>query len=457
MYVPRDSPEIAYLCFTPDLSPMRHLLLCATACLLAACPLVSEESTVTTRPYDDRPALRYEDWVYAPDIHTVQFYQLEADESYPVIYLQENIPLVLAFDELMPETQRESDFFVDLVHCDADWQPDNLLPIEYYEGFTQDRIDMYQRSEFTKVPYVHYTYMLPQEGEYFKMSGNYLLKVYRGSDERDLVLTRRFVVADRRIAINLRNILNERVERLSLEELNFDVVPGSLQLLDPARDLDIRLLQNFRWDNVHRFTRPRFIRDNSYEYYADLRQVFRGGNEFRPFWIESTRFYSEHIDRIEAHEYSTDIYLFAHQARDRNTFDRQRDRNGSFGVRVLDWPNPPIQADYVHCHFTLDSPSPVPDGEVYVFGRLSNWHTLPTFQMRYDSARHSYHATALLKQGRYDFCYVVQRPGDPVPDERPFEGPHRNGENFYTILVYYRGLSDRSDQLIGYLPVNYYE
>ncbi|MEZ4851860.1 MAG: DUF5103 domain-containing protein, partial [Bacteroidia bacterium] len=68
-----------------------------------------------------------------------------------------------------------------------------------------------------------------------------------------------------------------------------------------------------------------------------------------------------------------------------------------------------------------------------------------------------YEGTVILKQGVYDYAYGVEKKDDFLVDESLFEGPHFESENFYTILVYYRAPGDRTDRLVGYQPVNYYE
>ncbi|RMG69328.1 MAG: DUF5103 domain-containing protein [Bacteroidetes bacterium] len=435
-----------------------RILLGLLSLWLTACPVVTEDSARSRPAYQRGPTLRYEDYVYVANIHSVQFHQLEVAESYPVLYLGRNEPLELEFDELLPEDLRESEFYVDLINCDANWNPSSLLPIEFYEGFTQDRIDLFQRSEFTKMTYVHYTYRFPQENEFFKMSGNYLLKVYRGNNPDDLVLTRRFVVVDRRIPISSKYLLGERIERERLTEFSFELTAPGLQIFNPAQDLDVRVLQNFRWDNAVRIPQPRFYGDNRYEYYIDFLKSFDSGNEFRRHLIESTRLYSESVQDIEERPQFFDVFLYPDQPRARNVFQTRRDRNGSFGIRVLEWQRPHIQADYVRNHFALEVDAPLPpDDKVFVFGRFSDWQLMPAYQMRYDSLRRRYEASFFLKQGIYDYQYVVRHGDDPWPDPRPLEGPHTESENFYSILVYHRQPGDRSDRLLGYQPLNYYE
>ena len=71
--------------------------------------------------------------------------------------------------------------------------------------------------------------------------------------------------------------------------------------------------------------------------------------------------------------------------------------------------------------------------------------------MTWDAGLGAYQGTVLLKQGVYDYQYVVD-------GAQPFqlEGSHFQTENLYEVFVYYRPVRPNADLLIGYttLPVN---
>ncbi|MEZ4773542.1 MAG: DUF5103 domain-containing protein [Bacteroidia bacterium] len=424
--------------------------------LLSGCP--STTQSIQSGAYPEEKQLVYDDYIYESAFRTPQLYQMGIEESYPVIYLGTTTPLQLEFDELIPETAYESNLFVDFINCDAFWNPTGVLPIEFYEGFTQDRIELFERSTFTKVPYVHYSYAFPQENEFFKLSGNYLLIVYRNNNKKDVVLSRRFVVAENKVSVLPKYMLDNRIERVRMTEFSFDLaVPPGLGIYNPANDLTIRVLQNFRWDNSITLGNPRFSGDNKYEFYLDIANLFNGGNEYRRLDIRSTRFYSEVMQEVVEKDHIYEITLFPDQPRAFNVFSTRRDRNGSFKPWVQEWPNAKTQADYVSNHFILERNEPVPNGEVFVTGRFSDWQFRDDYQLTYNAETRRYEGEVILKQGIYDYAYAVRRAGDPVPDEATLEGRHLETENFYTVIVYYKGPADRSPKIIGYAPINYYE
>ncbi|MEM9720844.1 MAG: type IX secretion system plug protein domain-containing protein [Bacteroidota bacterium] len=393
-----------------------------------------------------------ENRVYDEAIRTVQLYRDIYETSYPVIYLGQALPLTLEFDELMAQEDRASDFLVDIINCDVNWQPTNVLPIEFFDGFTQDRLTSFRRSRHTKVPYVHFLYTFPQQGERFKMSGNYLLKVYRDDAEETVVLTQRFIVVEQRTEIQLINQLAPMPERLELEEIAFTLTTEGLPIRNNFRDLKIFLLQNFRWGDAFQFDQPRFQSPNRLEYYTDLSQAFDTGNEFRFHDIRSVRFYSNSIREVLEREEVYDVILYRDQVRNKNSLGPIQDFNGAYFVQISDFQDGDVHADYVYNLFALQSP-PLPDANVYINGSFTGWQLEDMYQMEYNDTQRQYELDLLLKQGFYDYQYVVKTP--KKAQSSPIEGPHRFGENFYSLLVYFRSPMDRTDRLIGYQTINY--
>ncbi|MDB4285965.1 DUF5103 domain-containing protein [bacterium] len=423
--------------------------------LFASC--VSTGETAQDPAYSGKAKLVYEDFIYDKDIHTVQLYRGQYENSFPVIFLGDPTPLTLEFDEILPVSEIESEFYVDIISCNENWKPSNVMPIEFYEGFTQQRIGNFTRSENTKIPYIHYSYSFPYEENFFKMSGNYLLKVYRNNSNNDLVLTRRFLVAGQKAAVSSIDQLNDRVERIEMERLRFTIIPSSnLQVLSPA-DIRIKVMQNFRWDNIVENPRPAFIKQGEYQYRIELAKDFQAGNEFRLLDIRSMRLYALGIRDITEHSDIYDVTLKNDKPRTQNTFASRADLNGSYFVDVQEWRNEDFEADYVNVRFRMESIPPIHNASVYVYGKLTDWRTNASNRMVYNSLVGRYESNMLLKQGVYDYQFVAKDSTSGKNSETPFEGRSVKAENFYTVLVYYRSPIGRNDELIGYQAFNYYD
>ncbi len=403
--------------------------------------------------------LIYDDHIYDPDIHTVLFYRGTFTNSYPVIFMENQVPLTVEFDEILPVTEPQSEFMVDFVSCDHNWEPTFSIPIEFFEGFAQQRINDYRFSENTKVNYAHYRYSFPDENSRFKMSGNYLLKIYRAYGDQEVVLTRRFVVADRLTAIQPTRILNARIERQRLDELAFSITPSQrLRVFNPANDLIVKVMQNWRWDNALEGMRPRFQGNGQFEYIIDeLNASFPAGNEFRFHDNRSTQFFSESVKDITDTEEMYEVTMFTDEARFKNTYGQRADLNGSFVIDVKEYNYPDYEADYVNNNFRLQMSEPLPNHKVYVFGEFSLWKPQPACQMTYNEAARRYEANILMKQGYFDYKYVAVDNATGLINETVFEGKAYDTENYYTVLVYHRAPTDRYYKLVGYQPINYYD
>ncbi|MDX5320172.1 MAG: DUF5103 domain-containing protein [Bacteroidota bacterium] len=133
--------------------------------------------------------LQYTNYIYEPQIHTVLLYKPGTNVPVPVINLNTNDQLQLSFDELASENDY---YHFTFIHCDANWNPSNLRPMEYLIGNNFDYINDFKFSTNTYQKYVHYNVNFPGPDMRPKYSGNYLLKVYRNFDENDVVITRRF-------------------------------------------------------------------------------------------------------------------------------------------------------------------------------------------------------------------------------------------------------------------------
>ncbi len=67
--------------------------------------------------------------------------------------------------------------------------------------------------------------------------------------------------------------------------------------------------------------------------------------------------------------------------------------------------------------------------------------------MRYDDVRQCYVAEIPLKQGSYNYQYVVDRGGVYTP--APIDGDKYETRNEYLVKVYLRQPGSRGDRLVG--------
>jgi len=74
--------------------------------------------------------------------------------------------------------------------------------------------------------------------------------------------------------------------------------------------------------------------------------------------------------------------------------------------------------------------------------------------MIYNYRTKAYQLRMMLKQGYYNYWYVLLNDDNPKPDASYFEGSHYQTENDYMILVYFHSMSSTYDRLVGFNVLN---
>ncbi|QKJ30995.1 DUF5103 domain-containing protein [Mucilaginibacter mali] len=393
----------------------------------------------------------YNDMVYRPEIKSVQLSILGKDGSFPVINLRSNDQLLLSFDDL---TNRSRYYNYTLEHCDAEWHSSNLSPTEYLQSFTEDRLMDYRYSVATRQKYVHYELQLPNQNIIPKIAGNYLLKVYEDGDQNKIVLTRRLYVLGSKVGLFADITPSQNTAlRQTNQKVNFQVEYGGLNVQNPYNDIRTFIMQNARTQTGIMNSRPSFIRGTQLIYNDVATNDFPGGNEFRHFDIRTLQVNSERVNRIYRDSINTVILLPDHP-RDRPDYTFEYDNDGKYFVNSTDGRDARTDADYAHVYFSFASTKTGREGDIYIVGQFNNWRMDASSKLEYDNGTARFYINLLLKQGVYDYAYVWVDATTHKPDYTLLEGSHFETENDYQLLVYYRPVSARWDELVGYRLLN---
>lgn len=398
--------------------------------------------------YFENIAIRYEDYIYKPNIKTVRLYDENFELSQPIISLGAQTKLKISFDDLEADLKN---YYFTIVHCDAAWQPSDLMPAEYIDGFPENPITDYRYSFNTMQRYTHYNTYFPTDNMKITKSGNYILKVFIDSDHENLAFTKRFVVYDNKITIQPKvSAASIIADRYFKQEIDFTINYAGYQINNPYTDLTVVITQNSRWDNAITKLKPSFVRDVDIVYDFDEDNVFTGSNEFRNFDMKSIRYHSQQIADVQYDTASgTHVYLVPDEKRAFKRYTVNPDLNGNYAIKIQEGTTSEVEADYCYVHFFLSNPEVFTDGNLYVFGAFNGWKCTRENLMKYNEKRFGYEAVLYMKQGYYNYEYAFLKDGTTAADDSLIEGMHSQTENDYTIYVYHRQQRTFYDQLIG--------
>jgi hypothetical protein len=391
--------------------------------------------------------LIYDDYIYDESIKTVLLFpsgHAKPGNLVPAaVALREQNPLILKFDEI--NTDQADYFTAKIIHCNASWKPSGLSDMQFLNEYNEFNINEFEFSLATKVPYVHYTMVLPQ----VRLPGNYVIAVYREYDEEDIILTKRYIVYENIVSISSDIALSSGVaQRMQNHQVEFSIDYSNFYISNPLLDLQVVIKQNRRWDNAIVGLKPTLVREDIGQLvyrHINFENNFRAGNEYRFFDLQSLRYGGQNIERIVPTEVSYDAFLFIDQPRSNLPYTRNDDLNGGFVINSRETADVHLEADYAQTHFFLKS-GDRHDFDIYIAGALTNWNFNASNRLLYIENSGLYKATLMLKEGLYDYMYYA-----PESEEPYFaEGSYAETRNIYEIIVYHRDPSLGTDVIIGY-------
>lgn len=387
------------------------------------------------------------DEVFVDYIRSVKFHLEGIPLSYPIIDLNSGTQLVLTFDDLEGDGK---DYKYSIHHCNADWTPSALAEMEYLASFSEEYINDYEFSFNTRTDYTNYLLALPNRDIAWTKSGNYILKVFDVTEDRFLVLTRRFMVVEPGFKVRGRIVNPRDVSRMQThQEIDFFVGHKGINIRNPQTEVKASVLKNGRWDNAIIGLPPRFSRGEELNFDYQNRVVFPAGKEFRFLDIRTLNSNAEKILRIERLTTHFEVTVAQELDRESAPYLFEQDINGKYVIQTFDAQDQDLASDYAYVFFQLKSSVNFSDHDVYIIGGFTDWQPMPWAKMYYDPATSSYRGKVQMKQGFYNYYYgLVPKEGGPV-DYSEFEGNWFEAENDYIILVYYRPFGERYDRLMG--------
>jgi hypothetical protein len=410
--------------------------------LLLAFRLLSQDDYVNDNQ------MRYEDWTYKPYIKTAQLHESTFDANPAILRFNGTEQLELSFDDLEAD---KKDYSIAFVHCDANWEPSNLMSSEFMNGFYEANILNFNFSTNTIQKYTHYSILFPQSNMQFSKTGNYMVFVYQDNDKEKIIITKRFMIYEDKVTVvaNVRQAIGND-EQYEKQHIDFNIINSQYELTNPFTDMKVIITQNNRWDNAVNNIKPTFTEPRQLTYSLDDKSTFNGGNEFRFFDSRSLRTYTERVANITRDSsYTYHIELKTDELRTFKSYSFYNDLNGGFLIKNQDLAtNPDLEADYAWIHFFLPYDTQT-SGNFYVLGKLTEWRLNKSNRMTYNYKKMGYECDLFVKQGYYNYTYVFLADEKKAADETLSEGNHWETENDYTIYVYHRQRGTYYDQLVA--------
>lgn len=390
------------------------------------------------------------DMNYRDDVQTVLLHPKDFDFNKPVINLNNMVEkLHLQFDVMVDDAPF---LYYTFIHCTNDWKPSDLQRNEYISGYFQDDIDNFTFSFNTYKNYVHYDLMFPTPEMMPKLSGNYLL-VVTGENADDVYFTRRFYVVDEKAVISTTMPrypfdLNLGKEK---QEIDLDIVYPDLFNSRADQYSNVTIQQNGRWDNAVFGLKPTYIYPEKLSYVNNAKTVFESGNQY--IRINTSNFDNrpERTRTVYHDDNGYVVTLFPDTKRNTVAYITDEDLYGEKYIYMeLAGYDATKEADYAWVEFFLQWPQYMLDKEVYILGAITDWRMDESSKMEYDPQRRGYQKKLLLKQGYYDYMYIVKDKETGTASLAPINGDFWETNNLYHIFVYLYDYLQNYDQLIGY-------
>ncbi|GAA4268169.1 DUF5103 domain-containing protein [Hyunsoonleella aestuarii] len=364
----------------------------------------------------------------------------------PILKLGETF--YLEFDALV---SNEPDFYYKIEHYDYDWTESVLVKPEFLLGVDNFRIQDYRNSFNTYQLYSHYRLSIPnQQTKALKVSGNYLISIFDRDD--NLVFSRKLMIYEDLVKPG---IIIKRSRDIStienLQTVDMEITTGP-QINNPLQTIKTLIIQNRNLNTAIKNTKPQYTIGNKLIYRYVSETAFPGGNEYLFFETKDVRAAAMGVQFIDLKDIYHS-YLFTNVPRAELPYTFNPDINGQFKITAIDREDVTVEADYTQVHFTLKYPELTNGERIFVYGNYNNYALEDYNELLYNLERGLYETDFKLKQGFYNYKYVILK-ADGKLDEGRISGNFWQTENNYKVLVYYRDLGARYDRIVGFNEVS---
>lgn len=386
--------------------------------------------------------------VNPPDyIKSITFKSISSElGELPIIKLGEQF--YLEFDALV---NSEPDFYYKIEHYDYDWTESVLVRTEFLLGVDNFRIQDYRNSFNTFQLYSHYRLKIPnQQTKRLKVSGNYLISIFDRDDQ--LVFSRKLMIYEDILTPGISIKRSRNVKTIDeVQTVDMEISAGQ-KINNPLQTIKTLIIQNRNLNTAIKDIKPQYTIGNKLIYRYVNETAFYGGNEYLFFETKDVRAAATGVQYIDLKDIYHS-YLFTNISRANLPYTYNPDINGRFKITAIDRDDISIEADYTQVHFSLQYPELTNGERIFVYGNYNNYALDNYNEMIFNTDSGLYETDFKLKQGFYNYKYVVLNP-DNTLDEGRICGNFWQTENNYKVLIYYRDLGARYDRIIGFNEIS---
>ncbi len=422
------------------------LLIISSFILIQCVPL--DQSAQSTQAKFIPKKISFTDKIYDQSVGGILFYN-QNQLNPPITTLNSAESITLEFDVFGNQSEYIN---AKLIHCDASWNKTNIADLQFISEFNEFLINEFEFSASTTVDYTHYIFTVPKT----KISGNYVLAVYRNNEPSDLLFTRRFLITESIVGINTEFEVPRVVNRRrNSQEINVSLLYENLPVNNAMQELSMTIRQNNRWDNAkfnlkasNDFANERRLEFTPY----NAETTFYGGNEFRFIDLRTISLPGFNIQSVSEVDKKiiASTHIFKPFKSNIYTTPVNEDMNGQFFHGTIEPGATALNADYVYTTFNLNLNGKV-NYPIYIAGEFNGWAADPKNLLVYDEKSGNYQYSQFLKQGIYNFTFLSSEESRKFDIDKSF---FLTG-NGYDVIVYQRNITLNYDRIVGYLRVSF--
>lgn len=350
------------------------------------------------------------------------------------------------FDDLFGN---EADYYYEITHCDYNWVPTDIPKSEYLSGFDSQKIQQNINSFNTLQIFTHYQLSIPNNLTKILLSGNYVLTIL--NSDKEVVMKRYFVLYEDLVSVPLKIRKARTVKYIyTKHNLDFEIrADDRIMFQNPMQNLKVLLLQNGKFATAIKNVPPQYTMSNNFVYKYDMETQFWAGNEFLNFDSKDIKNANNYVSYVNSENDLYNTHLYPNNDKASFPYTNYSDLNGNFSIRRLDAENNIIESDYSWVYFTLSAPLANPSSSIYIAGMFNNYSLTPEYKMDFNTKNGLYEKAVLIKQGFTNYQYITVNSKGIIDQENAIDGNFYQTENDYTVLVYYKGSTDRYQRVIG--------